>query len=67
VLSYFFTPNFSVGVGGRYWGMWTSAEGTVTRTFDGGVPVPPFPPQFFKGAAEQAAAFVQASMKFDAN
>jgi opacity protein-like surface antigen len=63
ILSYFFTPYFSLGVGARYWAMWTT-EGSAVRTVDDGVPITPTPPQFFKGAAEQAAGFVQASIKF---
>ena len=62
-VSYFLTPELSLGVGVRYWAMWTSADGSVTRTVNNGVPITPTPPQFFKGAAEQAAAFVQASYK----
>jgi hypothetical protein len=62
VVSYLFTPNFSVGVGGRYWGLWTTS-GTINRTFSalcgcGSTP------GFFKGTAEEAGAFLQASYKF---
>jgi len=62
-LSYYITPHFSVGVGGRYWGLWTSNNGQVTRDFDatGG---PTGGLQYFKGVVEQAGVLVQASYKF---
>jgi len=50
LVSYYLTREFSVGVGGRYWGMWTT--------------IPPTPPSFFRGVTEQAGAFVQASYTF---
>lgn len=49
--SYYLTDQFSVGVGGRYWAMWTT-EGE-TSGFKGDA---------FK--AEQAALLLQASYKF---
>jgi hypothetical protein len=65
-LSYYITPHFSVGVGGRYWGLWTSNNGQVTRDFNNGVPIPSTPPQYFKGVVEQAGVLVQASYRFGA-
>jgi hypothetical protein len=63
VLSYYLTPQFSVGVGGRYWGLWTSS-GTIIRDFDArGIPTPTLA-QNFKAASEQIGGFVQASYKF---
>jgi outer membrane protease len=61
LLSYYVTPTFSVGVGGRFWAMWTT-NGEYTKSF----PALPAgtPNQFFRGTAEQAGAFVQASYKF---
>lgn len=56
VLSYYLTPTFSVGVGGRYWAAWTT-NGTYTAegaTFTNN----------FRGTFEQAGAFAQASYKF---
>jgi outer membrane protease len=56
LLSYYFTPALSVGVGGRYWAAWTtngtySAEGiNFTNSF--------------RGAFQQAGVFVQASYDF---
>jgi opacity protein-like surface antigen len=69
VISYLFTQNFSVGVGGRYWAMWTSPTAVATRTLDCNDPaagcVVPTGSSFMKGAVEQASVFVQASLKFD--
>jgi hypothetical protein len=58
-LSFALTDQFSVGVGGRYWAMWTTSGDT---NFGGtGIIVP----QRF--AAEQAAVMVQGSYKFGAD
>jgi hypothetical protein len=59
ILSYAVTDCFNVGVGGRYWSMWTT-EGTVD--FGGtGIDVP------MRYAVEQAAVFVQGSYTFRAD
>jgi opacity protein-like surface antigen len=63
ILSYYFTPTISVGVGGRYWGLWTTS-GTTNRTFDANGSAVPSPAQFFSGTVEQAEAFIQMSLKF---
>jgi opacity protein-like surface antigen len=63
VISYYFTSQFSVGVGARYWALWT-ADGQVIRTVDNGAPITPTQPQIFKGAAEQAGVFLQAAYRF---
>ena len=63
LVSYYFSPNLSMGIGGRYWGMWTT-NGQVVRTIDSGVAIPTSAPQYFKGVAEQAGAFVQAAYCF---
>jgi len=67
-LSYLVTDQFSVGVGARYWAMWTtSGHDSVTFVNPGagqppaGTTVGPFPSQY---KVEQAAAFLQASYKF---
>jgi opacity protein-like surface antigen len=66
LLSYYITPQFSVGVGGRYWALWTSNAQTF-RDFDSNPAVPtPLPPQYFKGVVEQAGVLVQASYRFGA-
>src|SRR5215472_3235117 len=59
LLSYYITPHFSVGVGGRYWGLWTSS-GQYFRDFFI-VPTAPTPSHYFKGVVEQAGVLVQAS------
>jgi hypothetical protein len=61
LVSYYLTREFSVGVGGRYWGMWTTS-GQVLRDF--GVPPVTPAPQFFKGVVEQAGGFVQFAYTF---
>jgi hypothetical protein len=64
ILSYYFTPTFSIGAGGRYWAMWTT-NGQAIRDFDAFVfPPAPSAPQFFKAQVQQAGAFFQASYKF---
>jgi hypothetical protein len=66
LVSYDIMPNLSIGVGGRYWAMWTtSAE--MNQTFCAPVkpcPATPTEPQHFKAATEQAGVLVQASYKF---
>ena len=57
LLSYFLTDRFAVGVGGRYWTMWTT-NGQFTNTGQPGAP------RFYRAAFEQAGAFVQASYAF---
>jgi opacity protein-like surface antigen len=68
LLSYYLTPQFSIGVGGRYWAMWTT-DATVSCTFGafGLCGATPTPPQFFKAVVEQAGVIVHASYKFDAS
>jgi opacity protein-like surface antigen/outer membrane protease len=68
LLSYYFTPQLSIGVGGRYWAMWTTS-GTISCTFDvtGNCGPTPTPPQFFKAVVEQAGVIVQASYRFDSS
>ena len=59
VLSYYLSPQLSLGVGARYWGLWTTT-GTIVaaRGF-----LTPTLAQNFKAASEQIGAFVQASYK----
>ncbi len=61
LLSYYLTDRFAVGVGGRYWTMWTT-DGQVG--FSQGERVGN--PRFYRAAFEQAGAFVQASYAFGA-
>lgn len=57
VLSYYVTPGFSIGVGGRYWAMWT----TDAYVAFGGNPCPcPTLP----AKAERYGVFLQASYRF---
>jgi hypothetical protein len=69
LLSYYVTPQWSVGVGGRYWGMWTTSGerhcGVGIILGPGLCPALPTPPQFHRAQVEQVGAFVQTSYKFD--
>jgi hypothetical protein len=60
--SYYLTKQWSVGVGGRYWGIWAS-DGQFNCTF--GCGATPTPPQFFRAQVEQLGAFVPTSYRFD--
>ncbi|KRR09775.1 outer membrane beta-barrel protein [Bradyrhizobium valentinum] len=67
VLSYFITKNFSVGVGGRYWAMWTPNQRKLLATEAneaGSFPVTEgrFPANY---RMERWGTFFQASYKFD--
>jgi opacity protein-like surface antigen/outer membrane protease len=63
MLSYFVTSQFSVGLGGRYWALWTN-NGQANRTTDEGAPITPTPPQAFRATAEQAGVFLQGAYRF---
>jgi opacity protein-like surface antigen len=60
IVSYDITPAFSVGVGGRYWAMWTddSAYVNIFGT--------PCPCQTLPSKAERAGVFFQGAYRFDA-
>ena len=62
VLSYYLSPQLSLGVGARYWGLWTTT-GTIVRDFDARGFLTPTLAQNFKTASEQIGAFVQASYR----
>ncbi|MCA6107956.1 outer membrane protein [Bradyrhizobium cenepequi] len=64
VLSYFITDNFSVGVGGRYWAMWTPrySKATCTGCDGAGIITEPLPGKY---SMERWGTFLQASYKFD--
>lgn len=62
-LSYYVTREWSVGVGARYWGMWTTPNGQINCTF--GCGATPTAPQLFRAQVEQLGGFVQTSYKFD--
>jgi opacity protein-like surface antigen len=57
LLSYYLSDRFAVGVGGRYWTMWTTNGQFVNITGS---------PRYYRAAFEQAGAFVQASYAFGA-
>jgi opacity protein-like surface antigen len=59
LLSYYLTDRFAVGVGGRYWTMWTTNGQFVNNGAPGA-------PRYYRAAFEQAGAFVQASYTFGA-
>ena len=61
-LSYYLTPMLSVGVGARYWGLWTTSA-TYDRTFDA-LGAFPSVTNFYRATTEQAGAFLQLSYKF---
>ncbi|WP_157083563.1 outer membrane protein [Bradyrhizobium manausense] len=63
VLSYFITKNISVGVGGRYWAMWTKRTGSDTACSNRGC----FDnlSGFAKYSMERWGTFFQASYRFD--
>jgi opacity protein-like surface antigen len=69
LLSYYMTRRFSMGVGGRYWAMWTTngeyscSYGAPGTPCAGAAPTPQFP---FRAAVEQTSAFVQASYRLQA-
>jgi outer membrane protein with beta-barrel domain len=65
VISYFVTPHWSVGLGGRYWSMWTTPDGQRNCTF--GCPAADLAPQFYRAQVEQIGGFFQTSYKFDWN
>lgn len=67
VLSYFITNNFSVGVGARYWAMWTPKHSEVLPNQAQKENSPPvaegtFPANY---RMERWGTFLQASYKFD--
>jgi opacity protein-like surface antigen len=59
ILSYYITPAFEVGVGGRYWAIWTS-NSAYTNSFGTSCPCQTEPVK-----AEQYGLLVQADYKFD--
>jgi hypothetical protein len=63
LLSYDITPQFSVGLGGRYWAMWTTNGVYYNCTFN--TPMVACTTTFpSKQAVEQAGVFLQATYKF---
>ncbi|MDI3563404.1 hypothetical protein [Bradyrhizobium sp. Arg816] len=62
LLSYFLTDNFSIGVGGRYWAMWTKRDAGSMHCGDGCIE---HSLSFAKYSMERWGTFFQASYKFD--
>ncbi|UPK26523.1 outer membrane beta-barrel protein [Bradyrhizobium sp. 195] len=62
VLSYFITKNLSIGVGGRYWAMWTQKESESICAYCSEAPTPP---QLAKFSMQRWGTFFQASYKVD--
>ncbi|MDA9420912.1 hypothetical protein XH97_01795 [Bradyrhizobium sp. CCBAU 53380] len=62
VLSYFLTYNISIGVGGRYWAMWTKGGAGSMHCGNGCIE---HSPSFAKYSMERWGTFFQASYKFD--
>ncbi|NOJ50108.1 outer membrane beta-barrel protein [Bradyrhizobium archetypum] len=67
ILSYFITKNFTVGVGGRYWAMWTKKDSDVVYNCSGceGPKILSQVPALAKYSMERWGTFFQASYKFD--
>jgi hypothetical protein len=59
ILSYYLTPNFSIGAGGRYWAMWTD-QNAFTNIFSTPCPCPTLPSK-----TERYGVFLQGAYKFD--
>ena len=58
ILSYALTPNFDIGVGGRYWATWATGE-AYTNAFGAACPCQTLPMRL-----ERYGTFVQASYRF---
>jgi outer membrane protease len=59
ILSYYITPAFSVGAGGRYWAMWTT-DNAYTNSFG-----TPCPCQTLPAKTDRYGLLLQADYKFD--
>ncbi|TYO64549.1 hypothetical protein FXV83_21345 [Bradyrhizobium hipponense] len=64
-MSYLVTSNFSVGVGGRYWAMWTKKHSDTTCTGCGPDPISVDELGSEKYSMERWGTFLQASYKFN--
>lgn len=64
MLSYFLTSNFSVGVGARYWAMWTKKGSDFICSGCGG-PGIVSGPELGKYSIDRRGSFLQAFYKFD--
>ncbi|MFB9267558.1 omptin family outer membrane protease [Bradyrhizobium erythrophlei] len=64
ILSYFVTSNFSVGVGGRYWAMWTKKDSDFMCNGCSG-PGQIIGPELAKYCMERWGIFLQVAYRFD--
>ncbi|WFU54657.1 outer membrane beta-barrel protein [Bradyrhizobium pachyrhizi] len=64
VFSYFLTNNFSMGIGGRYWAMWTKKDSDFMCSGCGG-PGTIAGPEFAKYSMERWGIFFQVAYKLD--
>jgi hypothetical protein len=62
VVSYFVTPRFSIGAGGRYWAMWTTSGQACREPPEGRCPAPEQNMQF---KTERFGVLFQAAYKWD--
>ena len=62
MLAYAVTDRLNVGIGARYWSMWTT-DGSMQRTYNAGGPVSPVE-QHLKIETERAGVFGQLSYRF---
>jgi hypothetical protein len=65
MLNYLVTQNISVGIGARYWAMWTTEGSRFCINCTGAGVVAQ--PTSYRAAVENAGLFVQTSYKFGAN
>lgn len=65
ILSYDVTPNFSIGVGGRYWSLWTT-EGSFTCTGCAAPGVTSNPPNPERVSTERYGLLLQGTYRFGA-
>lgn len=65
MLSYDITERLSLGIGGRYWAMWTT-DASFERSFDAFQPVThPLPQQYLRIETERAGIFGEVLYRFD--
>jgi opacity protein-like surface antigen/outer membrane protease len=63
ILTYLVTENLKVGIGGRYWAMWTTS---ASQSCNGGcIGASPSPPAPYTANAERYGTFVQMTYRFN--
>jgi opacity protein-like surface antigen len=63
-LSYYLTPQFSIGAGGRYWAMWTTSGDACREPPQVGIPACPTSLQNTQFKTERYGLLLQAAYKF---